>query len=125
MARGRRAAPLAIAPTPILKHFLQMRGKEGRGEKCIPARPNCPNATKSVGKKRAFKFVEGKMHLTEKIVSKQGGGPAGFTPKMNQRRSIVLILSVVLLHSISNSIPSNAKEWEIGSHFSTPPSLRS
>ena len=33
MARGRRAAPLAIAPTPILKHFLQMRGKEGRREK--------------------------------------------------------------------------------------------
>ena len=60
MARGRRAAPLAITPTPILKHFLQMRRKEGRRENAFLR--GLLNATKNVGKKRPFKFVEGKMH---------------------------------------------------------------
>ena len=76
VARGRHAACLAIAATSILKHFLQMRRKTGRTEKCIPARLN---VAEHIFKKRAFKFAKRKVRPRKQ---KMPCGPAGSNPKI-------------------------------------------
>ena len=76
VARGRHAACLAIAATSILKHFLQMRRKTGRTEKCIPARLN---VAEHIFKKRAFKFAKRKVCPRKQ---KMPCGPAGSNPKI-------------------------------------------